>query len=104
MPEAGLSDAAKLNREVILWDLRTNNVGPKQFDISNPQGPYEVSQQDGSYFSIPDFLHSAHTIDNAADGEAYLVAPRTIRDGRSTMKQPKCAGRLAPASLHRLVA
>ena len=72
VPEAGLSDAAKLNREVILWDLKTNNVGPKQFDISNPQSPYEVSQQDGSYFSIPDFLHSAHTIDNAADGEAYL--------------------------------
>src|SRR5215204_1812452 len=61
--EAGLSDAAKLNREVILWDLKTSNVGPKQFDISNPQSPYEVSQQDGSYFSIPDFLHSAHTID-----------------------------------------
>lgn len=72
VPEAGLSDSARLNREVILWDLRTNNVGPKQFDISNPQSPYQVSQQDGSYFSIPDFLHSAHTVDNAADGEAYL--------------------------------
>jgi uncharacterized protein (DUF885 family) len=72
VPETGLSDAAKLNREVILWDLRTNNVGPKQFGISNPQSPYEVSQQDGSYFSIPDFLHSAHTIDGAADGDAYL--------------------------------
>ena len=34
VPEAGLSDSAKLNREVILWDLRTNNVGPKQFDAS----------------------------------------------------------------------
>jgi uncharacterized protein (DUF885 family) len=72
VPEAGLSDASKLNREVILWDLRTTNVGPKKFDISNPQSPYEVSQQDGSYFSIPDFLNSAHTIDSAADSEAYL--------------------------------
>ena len=72
IPESGLSDSAKLNREVILWDLKTNNVGPNRFDISNPQSPYEVSQQDGSYFSIPDFLHSAHTIDNSADGEAYL--------------------------------
>ena len=73
VPEAGLSDAAKLNREVIIWDLKTSNVGPKQFDISNPQSPYEVSQQDGSYFSVPDFLHSAHTIDNANDAEAYLA-------------------------------
>ena len=72
VPEAGLSDAAKLNREVIIWDLKTGNVGPETFDISNPQSPYEVSQQDGSYFSVPDFLHSAHTIDNADDAEAYL--------------------------------
>ena len=73
VPEAGLYDAAKLNREVIIWDLKTSNVGPRQFDISNPQSPYEVSQQDGSYFSVPDFLHSAHTIDNANDAEAYLA-------------------------------
>ena len=72
VPETGLSEAARLNREVILWDLKTNNVGPKRFDVANPQSPYEVSQQDGSYFSIPDFLHSAHTIDNASDAEAYL--------------------------------
>jgi uncharacterized protein (DUF885 family) len=72
VPDAGLSDTAKLNREVILWDLETNNVGPKRFDISNPQSPYEVSQQDGIYFSRPDFLHSAHPIDSASDAEAYL--------------------------------
>jgi uncharacterized protein (DUF885 family) len=72
IPEAGLSDPAKLNREVILWDLKTNNVGPRRFDISNPQRPYQVSQQDGLYFSRPDFLHSAHPIDNASDAEAYL--------------------------------
>jgi len=72
IPEAGLSGPAKLNREVILWDLKTNNVGPKRFDISNPQSPYQVSQQDGLYFSRPDFLHSAHPIENASDAEAYL--------------------------------
>ena len=72
VPETGLSQAAKLNREVVLWDQRTSNVGPKQFDISNPQSPYPVSQQDGAYFSTPDFLHSAHPIDSASDAEAYL--------------------------------
>jgi uncharacterized protein (DUF885 family) len=72
VPEGGLSPSARLNREVVLWDQRTSNVGPKQFDISNPQRPYQVSQQDGSYFSIPDFLHSAHTIDNPSDADAYL--------------------------------
>ncbi|HET7708622.1 MAG TPA: DUF885 family protein [Sphingomicrobium sp.] len=72
VPEAGLSVSGKLNREVILWDLRTSNVGPKRFDIANPQSPYEVSQQDGIYFSRPDFLHSAHPIETASDAEAYL--------------------------------
>ena len=72
IPEAGLSDTAKLNREVILWDLETSNVGPKKFDIANPQSPYEVSQQDGIYFSRPDFLHSAHPVETASDAEAYL--------------------------------
>ena len=72
VPETGLSESAALNQEVVLWDLKTSNVGPKRFDISNPQSPYQVSQQDGAYFSIPDFLHSAHTIENAGDADAYL--------------------------------
>ena len=101
VPEAGLSDAAKLNREVIIWDLKTNNVGPKRFDIGNPQGPYEVSQQDGSYFSIPDFLHSAHTIDNANDAEAYLSRLEqfaTVLDNESAeVRRQAGRGYLAPA-------
>ena len=98
--EAGLSDAAKLNREVIIWDLKTGNVGPKRFDISNPQSPYEVSQQDGSYFSIPDFLHSAHTIDNANDAEAYLSRLEqfaTVLDNESAeVRRQAGRGYLAP--------
>ncbi|HET9336254.1 MAG TPA: DUF885 family protein [Sphingomicrobium sp.] len=100
VPEAGLSPSARLNREVVLWDLRTSNVGPKQFDISNPQSPYEVSQQDGSYFSIPDFLHSAHTIDNAADAEAYLSRLEqfaTVLDNETAETRRQAArGYLAP--------
>ena len=100
IPEAGLSDAAKLNREVVLWDLKIGNVGPKQFDISNPQSPYQVSQQDGAYFSIPDFLHSAHTIDNAADAEAYLSRLEqfaTVLDNETAETRRQAArGYLAP--------
>jgi uncharacterized protein (DUF885 family) len=72
VPENNLSQSAKLNREVVIWDMKTSNVGPKKFDISNPQSPYQVSQQDGAYFSIPDFLNSAHPIETASDAEAYL--------------------------------
>ena len=72
VPPTGLSQTAALNREVVLWDLKTGIVGPERFDISNPQTPYVVSQQDGAYFEIPDFLNSSHTIETAADAEAYL--------------------------------
>jgi uncharacterized protein (DUF885 family) len=72
VPEGGLSDSAKLNREVVIWDLETSIVGPERFDISNPQSPYVITQKDGVYFSRPDFLNSAHPIGNASDAEAYL--------------------------------
>ena len=47
---------------------------PRQtkFGIDSVQRPYPIFQQGGSYFSTPDFLNSAHTIDTAADAEAYL--------------------------------
>ena len=104
VPETGLSPAGKLNREVILWDLRTGNVGPERFDVSNPQSPYVISQQDGAYFFIPDVLNSAHPIDNAADGNAYLArleqfATREVSlhpAGRSTLHSSKCASFARP--------
>ena len=100
IPEAGLSDAAKLNREVVVWDLQIGNVGPERFDISNPQSPYVISQQDGAYFSRPDFLHSAHPIDNASDAEAYLsrLAQFATELDNDTAEQQRQAARgyLAP--------
>jgi uncharacterized protein (DUF885 family) len=101
VPPASLSQAAALNREVILWDFRTSNVGPERFDIGNPQSPYVISQQDGAYFSIPDFLHSAHTVETAADAEAYLSRLSqfaTVLDNETEEQRRQAArGFLAPA-------
>jgi uncharacterized protein (DUF885 family) len=101
VPEAGLSDLAKLNREVVIWDLKTSNVGPERFDVSNPQSPYVISQQDGAYFFYPDFLHSAHTIETAADAEAYLSRLSqlaTVFDNETAEQQRQAErGFLAPA-------
>lgn len=98
---ATLSQPAALNREVVLWDLRTSNVGPERFDISNPQSPYVISQQDGAYFFIPDFLHSAHTVENASDAEAYLsrlAQFATVLDNETEEQRRQAArGFLAPA-------
>ncbi len=69
---ATLSDAAKLNREVVLYSLDTSMAAPSRWNIDSAQRPYPIFQQGGSYFSTPDFLNSTHTIAGSADAEAYL--------------------------------
>ena len=69
---ASLSDAAALNREVVIYDLEQSLTAPTRFNLDAVQSPYLISQQDGAYFSLPDFLNSRHPIDTAADAEAYL--------------------------------
>jgi uncharacterized protein (DUF885 family) len=69
---ATLSQPAALNREIVLYGLEQNLVAYPKFGISSVQNPYDISQQDGVYFGIPDFLNSTHPVENAADAEAYL--------------------------------
>ncbi|MFA6123308.1 DUF885 family protein [Sphingomonas sp.] len=70
---ATLSPASKLDREVVLYSLRQREVGPAQFGVGSPQRPYPVTQQQGAYFGIPDFLNSTHVVKTADDAEAYLA-------------------------------
>src|SRR6185295_19748316 len=90
-----LSDAAKLNREVVLYSLGTNTHAPARWDIDSAQRPYLIFQQGGSYFSTPDFLNTAHTIENAADAEAYLsrLAQFATQLDNETAEQRRQAGR-----------
>ena len=97
---ATLSDAAKLNREVVLYSLDNSTVAPSRWNIDSAQRPYPIFQQGGSYFSIPDFLNSTHTIGDAADAEAYLsrLGQFTTLLDNETADQRAQAGRgfLAP--------
>jgi uncharacterized protein (DUF885 family) len=67
-----LSPAAALNREIVIYDLERSLLAPTKFDLDSVQSPYLISQQDGLYFSIPDFLNSQHPIETASDANAYL--------------------------------
>ena len=69
---ATLSPEGALNREIVIYGLEQNLVAYPKFGISSVQNPYDISQQDGVYFGIPDFLNSTHPVENAADAEAYL--------------------------------
>ena len=96
----GLSPSAALNREIVLYDIGTNITAPARFDLDSVQSPYLISQQDGAYFSIPDFLNSAHTIETTADAEAYLsrlAQFSTVLDNESAEQRRQAArGYVAP--------
>jgi uncharacterized protein (DUF885 family) len=95
-----LSDAARLNREVVLYSLTTNTVAPARWAIDSAQRPYPITQQGGAYFDTPDFLNSTHTIDNAADADAYLARLQqfaTVLDNDTAEQRAQAArGFLAP--------
>ena len=97
---AALSGAAKLNRKVVLYSLETSTVAPSRWNIDSAQRPYPITQQGGSYFSTPDFLNTSHTIDNAADAEAYLSRLNqfaTLLDNDTAEQRAQAArGFLAP--------
>lgn len=67
-----LSPAASLNREVILYSLTSRVASRDRFGLDSPQRPYPIYQQGGAYYSVPDFLNGAHTINTTEDCEAYL--------------------------------
>ena len=95
-----LSDAARLNREVILYQIDSAMVAPTRFGIDSAQRPYPITQQGGAYFSLPDFLNTAHTIATPADAEAYLarlaLVGRMIDNNSDEQRAQAARGFLAP--------
>lgn len=100
IPAASLSQTAQLNREIVLYGLNNQLTAPTRFDLDSVQSPYLITQQDGAYFSIPDFLNSQHPIETRADAEAYLSRLGefgTILDYESAEQKRQAAkGRVAP--------
>ena len=101
VPPATLSDAGKLNRDVVIYQLESGMVAAAKFGIGSVQRPYPIFQQGGAYFSTPDFLNSAHTIDNAADAEAYLsrlaLVGKSLDNDSVEQRAQAARGFLAPA-------
>ena len=71
---AGLSGAAAINYDAVLYDLDGTARADARFAYGGEGAgaPYVISQINGAYQDIPDFLDSQHTIATAADCEAYL--------------------------------
>lgn len=83
---AGMNRSAMEAQDGLYYDSLTANLDAviATFDIPYGQGgwpnPYRVSQQGGTYQSAPDFLGSQHTIENAADADAYVARVRVLAD------------------------
>lgn len=95
-----LSPTARLNREVVLYSLDQQLVGPDKLGVDSPVRPFTITQQGGAYFSVPDFLDSAHVIATAEDAEAYLdrttAFAKALDDDTTNQREAAAKGIVAP--------
>ncbi len=70
-----LKGMAAVNYDSVLYDLETTDRGNKRFAYGHEGAgsPYIISQINGAWGEIPDFLDSQHTIETRPDCEAYLA-------------------------------
>jgi uncharacterized protein (DUF885 family) len=69
-----LSGMAAVNYDTLLFDLQTTDDANRRFAYGAPgAGPYVLSQINGAYQEVPDFLATQHTIETRADAEAYVA-------------------------------
>jgi len=84
-----------------MYGLEQRLIAYPKFGISSVQNPYDISQQDGVYFGIPDFLNSTHPVETAADAEAYLSRlsqfPKLLDFETADQREQAARGYLAPA-------
>ncbi|WP_439545233.1 DUF885 domain-containing protein [Sandarakinorhabdus sp.] len=72
---AALSASRQLDYDVVEFDLKRAVASSERFRFGSARGnfqPYVISQQNGPYTRVPDFLDAQHRITNTDDAEAYL--------------------------------
>jgi uncharacterized protein (DUF885 family) len=70
-----LTGMAAINYDAVFYDLETTNRADARFVYGDrgASSPYVLSQINGAWGDVPDFLDSQHTIATSADCEAYLA-------------------------------
>lgn len=96
---ARLSAAGQRNRGVIAYMFEQRLAGAR-FGIDSVQQPYLISQQQGKYFEIPDFLDSQHPVETAGDAEAYIsrlrAFARVLDEETAEQRRRAARGLVAP--------
>ncbi|WP_309644427.1 DUF885 family protein [Phenylobacterium sp.] len=72
---AKLSDGDKPNYDAVKFNLETEAQADARFKYGSNGGrtTYVLSQLNGAYQDIPDFLGSQHTLETKADADAYIA-------------------------------
>ncbi len=99
----GLTAARRVDYDSVEFQLRTSVEGGDRFDFGSVGGrfiPYVVSQLDGAYRDIPDFLDNTHKVQSAEDAEAYLerlrAFPAAMDQDLERQKRDAAGGVFAP--------
>ncbi|MDB5455936.1 MAG: hypothetical protein JWP92_1521 [Caulobacter sp.] len=100
---AGLSPSAKLDHEVVTYQLTHAVAGAERFTYGSSLGrfaPYVLSQLTGPYRDVPDFLESQVRVRDAAEADAYLARleafPKSIDDSTEQQRGDAARGVFAP--------
>ncbi|MEO6154082.1 MAG: DUF885 family protein [Croceibacterium sp.] len=95
-----LSERWQVRRAVVL-DMLDQRLVSEPFRISSVGAPYRLSQQDGAYFSIPDFLDSTHPVQTLEDAQGYIdrlaAFPGALDEQSDAQREEAARGFLAPA-------
>ncbi len=73
---AGLSAPSQLDYDIVEYDLSRSIDAENRFPFGSARGnfqPYVITQQQGPYRGVPDFLDAQHRIATAGDADAYLA-------------------------------
>jgi uncharacterized protein (DUF885 family) len=75
IPRTGLSGIQAANYDTVMFLMQVQDEGDRLFDYGTggSGAPYVLSQLTGAYQQVPDFLDTQHSIETAADAEAYLA-------------------------------
>ena len=100
---ARLSEPRALDYDVVLYDLTRAVEAETRFTFGSARGnfqPYVITQQQGPYRGIPDFLDAQHKIATAADADAYLARlaafPTALDDSLARQMNDAARGVFAP--------
>ena len=96
---AKLGTAAQIDYDVVQYQL-DRSISGERFPYGDGNSPYILSQQNGAYQDVPDFLDNSHQVKDAGDADAWLARlaafPTAIDNDTARQQEDAAKGVFAP--------